>query len=87
MPMLEALDYEHFSYNEATEQSLSLDDAVKKAAELRRADPTYCYRISAVDDSFNVFIVKKVPVASVYAEFIARVTKTMGRYLSWSRKK
>jgi hypothetical protein len=72
MPTLDALDYERFSYDEANQQSLTLEEAVKKAADLRRRDS---------NESHTNFTVTKVPTAAVYADFIARVVKKMGRYV------
>jgi hypothetical protein len=85
MPTLEALDYERFSYDEANQHPLTLDEAVKKAAESRRKDSTNFYRIVHVDDGRTTFVVKKVPVASVYADFMTRVAKVVGRHLLHSK--
>lgn len=81
MPTLEALDYEKFSYHEANQHSLTLEEAVKKAAELRRKDSANFYRVEYADESHATFTVTKVPVSSVYADFIARVAKVMGKYV------
>lgn len=78
MPTLETVDYARFNYED--DAPLSLNEAVKKAAALRRKDSTNFYRVELVDEKGTAFTVKKVPAASVYADFIARVSKVMGRY-------
>lgn len=77
MPMLEAQEYERFSYDEP---SLTLDEAVRKARELRRKDSANFYRIEHTNEGRTAFRVKRVPAASVYADFKARVMKMMGRH-------
>ena len=67
MPTLEAQEYERFSYDEANQHSLTLDEAVRKARGLRRNDSSNFYRIEHADESGTIFTVTKVPVASVYA--------------------
>jgi uncharacterized iron-regulated membrane protein len=86
MPTLESLDYERFSYDEADKQSLTLDQAVKKAAELRRGDSAHFYRIEVNDIGSNSFRVDKVPVSSAYSEFIGRLMKTAARFSYLYRK-
>lgn len=81
MPTLDALEYERFSYDETNPNPLSLDEAVKQAAELRRSDPTNFYRVESADENNASFKVTKVPVASVYADFLARAAKAMSKYL------
>lgn len=76
MPMLEAQDYEHFSYDES---SLTLDEAVAKASELRKKDAENFYRIEPANEGKTSFKVTKVPAASVYAGLVARVAKLMAR--------
>jgi hypothetical protein len=86
MPTMESIDYERFSYGEAA-PSLTLDEAVKKARELRRQDSGNFYRIEAVDESANAFRIEKVSSASLYTEFIARLAKALTRYARVSAKR
>jgi hypothetical protein len=79
MPTIEAREYERFSYDDP----LTLDEAVKKASELRRRDSANFYRVENVDEGRNAFTVKKVPVASVYADFIASVFKLQAYLRRW----
>jgi phosphoenolpyruvate carboxylase len=76
MPTLEAQEYERFRYDEPT---LTLEEAVKKAAELRRKDPANFYRVENADDSRTAFTVAKVPVSTVYADFVARIARVLTR--------
>jgi hypothetical protein len=76
MPTLEAQEYERFRYDEP---ALTLEEAVKKASDLRRKDSANFYRVENTDESRTAFVVTKVPVSSVYAEFLARVAKIVGR--------
>jgi hypothetical protein len=81
MPSLEAIDYDTFTIEGAGERPLTLDEAVKKASQLRRKDVgNNFYRIVRVDENKNAFIVRRVAAASVYADFAARVSKLLGRY-------
>ena len=82
MPTFEAQDYEHFSFDEP----LTLDDAVKKARDLRRNDSSNFYRIEHMDATGNTFIVKKVSVSSAYADFMAHVVKLLGRNVNRARR-
>ncbi len=80
MPTLESTDYERFSIDEASNPAMTLDEAVKKAREMRIADSSSFYRVEAVDQSANAFRVEKVPVIAAYADFISRIARTMFRY-------
>jgi hypothetical protein len=82
MPTLET-EYDRFSYGE-TEPSLSLDEAVKRASELRQKNPGNFYRICSNDEKLSGFRVKTVSAAEVYSDFIARMAKTLGKLLSMS---
>jgi hypothetical protein len=86
MPTLESLDYERFSIDDADSKSLTLDEAVKKSSDLRRDDKEHFYRVLPIDDKAISFRVEKVPVAAVYAEFLARITKKFGRYVRVASK-
>ncbi len=80
MPTLESTDYERFSMDEVNVSALTLDEAVKKAKEMRQGDSANFYKIEAVDLNSNSFRVAKVPVASAYADFVSRIAKTIFRY-------
>lgn len=87
MPTIEATEYERFSFDEAGQHALTIDEAVKKANDLRKQDAANFYRIEPADDSHTTFVVTKVPMASVYADFMARMAKLVGRYVVRSRNK
>ena len=77
MPTLEVPSYEHFSFDETP---MSLDEAIKKASELRKSDSENFYRVRPANDKGTTFIVAKVPASSIYADLAARVAKAVARY-------
>ncbi|HTV83084.1 MAG TPA: hypothetical protein VME18_10570 [Acidobacteriaceae bacterium] len=79
MPTLDATEYERFSLDQADQNPLPLDEAVKKAAEMRRNDPVNFYRVEYANESQSGFVVNKVEASTVYAEFFARMAKLFGR--------
>jgi uncharacterized iron-regulated membrane protein len=87
MPALEATEYERFSLDEADQQALTLDEAVRRAKDLRKKDPANFYRIEVADDRQMTFTIREVPVASVYTDFMAKILKLMGRNRSHVRRK
>jgi len=82
MSMIGVQDYEHFSFDD---RPLTLDEAVKKASQLRKSDTENFYRIEPVNDVHTSFKVTKVHAASVYADFVARVSKLVARRSSLHR--
>jgi hypothetical protein len=76
MPTLEVQDYEHFSYDDAP---LSLDEAIKKASDLRKKDAENFFRVEPASEDNTSFKVTKIRAASVYADFLARMVKMMAR--------
>ena len=84
MPTLEVQDYEHFSFDE---NPLSLDEAIKKASELRKGDKENFYRVKPANDKATTFVVTKVPATAIYADLAARVAKAMARYRLRGRQK
>ncbi len=86
MPVLDSTDYERFSYHEPSSQGLTLEEAIKKAKELRRADQSNFYRVEVVDPNANAFRIEAVPVSAAYAELMARMAKTLARYSRTPKK-
>jgi hypothetical protein len=84
MPTLEIQDYEHFRYDESP---LTLDEAVKKAGDLRKKDSENFYRIEPANEAGTAFTVTKVSAASIYAEFVARVSKLAAQRFSFYTKR
>jgi hypothetical protein len=82
MPTVDSLDYERFTFDEAPSKSLTLDEATKKAADLRKEDDRYFYRVRMVDENSGTFQVEKVAKASAYASFLERLSKTWIHYLT-----
>jgi len=83
MPALDTLEYEHFSLDEEERPPLSLDEAIKKAREMRKLDKENFYRVEYADASETKFRVHKVPATVVYADFFSRIAKSLGKY--WGR--
>lgn len=79
MQTFESTDYERFSYDEG-ESTLTLEQAIKKAADLRRGDAEHFYRVKARDQNANEFHVEKVPKTSAYTEFLSRLMKNAVRH-------
>ena len=79
MPTIEALDYERFSYEDPNARPLALDEAVKQAAERRRADPSSFYRVESTDATATGFRVERISMASAYAGFVARLAQRFVR--------
>jgi hypothetical protein len=86
MPTLEAQDYERFSIDDANSQPMSLDEAVTRAGELRKGDSSHFYRVEVIDTASNSFRVDKVSVTSVYADFVGRLARTIGRHAGLYRR-
>jgi len=80
MPTLESTDYERFSIDEANNPAMTLEEAVKKAREMRVADSSSFYRVEAIDQNANAFRVEKVPIVAAYDDFVSRIARTMFRY-------
>jgi hypothetical protein len=84
MPTLESIEYERFDYDESPAKSLSLDEAVKEAANLRRGDKQNFYRVRPVDDNMTGFKIEKVSAASVYLDYMNRISKTLSHFMGKS---
>jgi hypothetical protein len=83
MPTIDATEYERFSYDEAT-PSMTLEEAEKKASELRKADPSRFHRIEATGD--NTFRVDSVSKAEAYEDFLARSFRMLSKFARVARR-
>lgn len=72
MADLETLEYEGFEYKHFDEPALSLEEAVKKASQLRSSDTQNFYRIKPVDSKGLMFRVESRSKQRVYAERVNR---------------
>ncbi len=79
MATVEAQDYERFTYDDPNGRPLALDEAIKKAIELRRADPKNFYRVESTDMNTTAFRIQKISIDSVYADFATRFAKKFVR--------
>lgn len=81
MPTLEAVEYEHFDFSEPDVRPLGLDEAIRRATELKAKESRKFYRVEPVNASGTGFRVKEVSSGQLYAEFMERISHTMGRYM------
>ena len=79
--LLDSTDYDRFDYRHADEPALSLEDAIKKVAELRRADKAHFHRILPTDGNMTAFRIDSVSRDQVYADFVTRASDLFGRAL------
>ena len=81
------LDYDLFAYEDYAAPVLSLEDAIKKANELRAEDPRNFYRVFPVDSEMTAFRVEKVSKEEVYTKFWTRFAQRVARFRSftWSK--
>jgi hypothetical protein len=73
------LNYDDFDLETATEDRLTLREAVKKAGEIRSAEPDTFVRIKNVDS--DEFIIVKIPAKEVYAEWADRIQRRLSRMM------
>ena len=81
LSILESNEYDVFDYKHADEQPMTLDEAVEKAAALRKADRNHFYRIEPVDSAMSGFRVNSVTPEEVYAETASRLRALAARLL------
>jgi hypothetical protein len=73
-------EYETFDYAHFDDLGLSLDEAVKKAAQLRSFDPKHFHRIMPVDSNMSSFRVESVPVDVAYSEAMSRWSALLNKF-------
>jgi hypothetical protein len=78
---LESIDYDVFDYKSDGERSLSLEEAIRKADELRRSNSRNFYRVNPIDSSMSGFRVDEVPKQRAYAEALARWSNLLNKML------
>jgi hypothetical protein len=71
------LDYDDFDLETETADRFTLREAVKKAGEIRGAEPNTFVRLKNVGT--DEFIVVKVPAREVYAEWADRMRQRLAR--------
>ena len=79
--LLESRDYDLFDYKHADEPSLTLDEAVKKAAHLRSSDASHFHRILPTDSDMISFRIESVPREAVYSELLSRWSALLNRFM------
>jgi len=80
--LMESTDYDLFEYRHADEPALALDEAVKRAAQLRSSDAAHFHRIVPVDSDMTSFRVESISRAAVYSELLSRWSELLNRFVS-----
>ena len=84
--LLDSTDYDLFDYRHADEPSLTLEDAMQKAAALRKVDKTHFHRIVPTDGTMASFRIESVSRDQAFADFVARASDLFGRALRRRRQ-
>jgi len=71
------LNYDDFDLETATEDRLTLREAVKRAGEIRSAEPETFVRLKSVGT--DEFIIVKLSAREVYADWVGRMRQRLGR--------
>jgi Ser-tRNA(Ala) deacylase AlaX len=79
----DAPEYDLFDYKDYDQTPLSLEDAIKKASELRGNSPDKIHRVVPADRNITTFQVDSVPVTEAYADLLS---KLMRRWIGWGAK-
>ena len=87
MLTLEGTEYDRFTIDDPEQKALTLDEAVRKAHELRKGDSKNFYRVEIADEASGTFRVKKVDASSLYAAFLGRVAGFLGRNSNRNRQR
>ena len=85
--LLESTDYDRFDHKHADEPPLTLEEAVRKAAALRRTERSKFHRIVPTDENMASFRVESVSKDEAYAEFLARANSIFNRFLRLGQKR
>lgn len=75
-----APEYDVFEYRHFDEPPMSLEEATRRAAELRLTQKGSFHRVTARDAEMTSFRVDSVPRASVYVEMVARWSTVLNRF-------
>lgn len=85
--LMESTDYDVFEYKHFDEQGLALEEAVKKASQLRSSDATHFHRIIPTDSDMTSFRVESVSRDSVYSELLNRWAELLNRFVTKAAKR
>jgi shikimate 5-dehydrogenase len=83
----ETTDYDRFGYKHFDEQPLSLEEAVKKAQDLRSRDQHNVYRVMPLDEEMMQFCVEKVGKSELYADLLSRFVKAWTDFIVRSSRR
>jgi hypothetical protein len=79
-------DFDRFSYRHFDEQPLTLEEAVKKSQEQKKADPLAAYRVVPTDDQMTGFRIERVSREKLYADFLKRFNGHLIRFYNTFRR-
>jgi len=83
---IDATDYDLFDYQNYDQEPLSLEEASRKASEMRRKDTQNVYRILPADHDMNGFYVTSVPVEVLRAELESKLLVHWARFVSAAKR-
>jgi hypothetical protein len=83
--IIESTDYELFDYSSPDDAPLPLDEAMRKASQLRAAGNAVFYRVVPVDSEMAGFRVVKVTPEEVRAGFYGKVASFRAKWMSQNR--
>jgi hypothetical protein len=79
VPETDLAEYDTFDYKHFDETPLSLEEAVKKATQLRAADRDHMHRVVSVDSNMSGFRIESIPTETIIKEKLTRW------HLLWSK--
>ncbi len=77
----DSAEYEHFDYKLYDQDPMELEDAIKKASEMRGKDSKRFHRVVPANREGTKFHVDSVPVAEAQANMWAKFVATCVSYL------
>jgi len=78
--VMESAEYDLFENRDYGEKPLSLDEAIRKSASLRAANPRSFYRVVPGDPDLTWFRIEAIPLEQRYAEFLYRIAGIRARF-------
>jgi len=81
-PMIDAVQYDQFDFKHYDETPLSLPEATKAAAAMRKRNPRKFYRVVQAEQSGETFYVDSLQPETVYAQLLARLANAWSRLAS-----
>ena len=80
--MIDTVQYDQFDFKHYDETPLSLPEASRAVAAMRKRNPRKFYRVVQADRSGETFYVDALPPETVYAQLMARLANAWSRLAS-----